>query len=254
MRILVLGGTTEARRLAERLAERSEFEATLSLAGRTEQPMPQPIPYRSGGFGGIAGLAQWIETHGIQAVVDATHPFAERIAANAAAACALARVPLCVLTRAPWRRSAGDNWIEAADMASAVRALGDAPRRVFLTVGRLSLPSFEAAPQHEYLVRTVDPPDPPSALPHLTLILDRGPFDAAAETELMRAHEIQILVTKNSGGAATYGKIEAARSLGLPVVMVRAPDGTTGVPRFQDPDDVLAWLDDHRRAAALRGV
>ncbi len=240
--------------MAERLAERPEFEATLSLAGRTGQPMAQPIACRIGGFGGVAGLAQWIETHGVRAVVDATHPFAERIAANAAAACALAGVPLCVLTRTPWRRGEGDNWIEVPDMAGAVGALGDAPRRVFLTVGRLSLPDFEAAPQHKYLVRTVDPPDPPPALPHLTLILDRGPFDAAAEAELMRAHKIQILVTKNSGGSATYGKIEAARALELPVVMVRTPGGTAEAPRFEDPGEVLSWLDDHRMAAALRGV
>jgi precorrin-6A/cobalt-precorrin-6A reductase len=236
------------------MAERPEFETTLSLAGRTEQPMPQPIPYRRGGFGGVAGLAQWIEAHGVQAVVDATHPFAERISANAAAACAMTGVPLCVLTRAPWQNTAGDQWIEVLDMASAVKALGDEPRRVFLTVGRLALPEFEAAPQHHYLARTVDPPEPPLALPHLTLILDRGPFDAVAETELMRVHKIQILVTKNSGGAATYGKIEAARSLGMPVVMVQTPDAAKHVPRFQDPADVLLWLENHLGAAALRGV
>jgi precorrin-6A/cobalt-precorrin-6A reductase len=254
MRILVLGGTTEGRQLAERLAERPEFETTLSLAGRTERPVPQPIPYRRGGFGGVAGLAQWIEKHGIQAVVDATHPFAERITANAAAACAMTGVPLCVLTRAPWQKIDGDQWIEVPDMTRAVMALGDAPRRVFLTVGRLSLPDFEAAPQHHYLARTVDPPEPPPALPHLKLILDRGPFDAAAEIDLMRAHKIQILVTKNSGGAATYGKIEAARALQLPVVVVQAPAEASGVPRFQNLADVVSWLEDHLRAAVLRGV
>ena len=254
MRILVLGGTTEGRQLADRLAERPEFETTLSLAGRTERPIPQPVPSRRGGFGGVQGLAQWIETHGIQAVVDATHPFAEQISANAAAACAITGAPLCILTRAPWARTVDDRWIEVPDMPSAVRALGDAPKRVFLTVGRLSLPDFEAAPQHHYLVRTVDPPQPPPALPHFTLILDRGPFNAAVETELMRARQIQILVTKNSGGAATYAKIKAARSLGLPVVMVQPPAEATSAPRFHDPAEVLSWLEDHFKAAILRGV
>lgn len=254
MRVLVLGGTTEGRQVAERLAERPEFEATLSLAGRTERPIPQPIPYRRGGFGGVQGLAQWIETHAIQAVVDATHPFADQISANAVAACAQTGVPLCVLTRAPWERTAGDNWIEVPDMASAARALGEIPKRVFLTVGRLSLPDFEAVPQHHYMVRTVDPPQPPPGLPHFILILDRGPFDATAETDLMRAHQIQILVTKNSGGAATYGKIEAARLLRVPVVMVHPPAVTTAVPRFHNPDEVLCWLEDHRRVADFRGV
>jgi precorrin-6A/cobalt-precorrin-6A reductase len=254
MRILVLGGTTEGRQLAERLAERPEFEATLSLAGRTERPISQPISYRRGGFGGIQGLAQWIETHRVQVVVDATHPFAAQISANAVAACAQTGVPLCVLTRAPWQKAPGDNWIEVSDMASAVRALGDAPKRVFLTVGRLSLPEFEAAPQHQYLIRSVDPPQPPPALPQSKLILDRGPFDTAAEIDLMRSHDIQIVVTKNSGGAATYGKIEASRALGLPVVIVQPPAGATGVPRFEDPAKVLSWLEDHLRAADLRGV
>ncbi len=157
MRVLILGGSTEATRLAARLAEEPAFAPILSLAGRTQHPMPPPIPYRIGGFGGAAGLTAYLRDARIDCLVDATHPFAERMSANAEAAAAATGTPLVVFTRSPWTPQSGDHWLECEDAASAAQALGPAPRRVFLTVGRLQLPAFESAPQHDYLIRAHRP-------------------------------------------------------------------------------------------------
>lgn len=244
MRILVLGGTTEASRLARALAERSDIEATLSLAGRTLDPAAQPIPTRIGGFGGIAGQAAYLRDHGIEAVVDATHPFAEQISRHAAEAARLTGTPIVALVRPAWGRAAGDRWIEVGDLDAAARALGEAPRRVLLTTGRLGLDHFTAAPQHHYLVRTIDHPGDLPGLPHHELLLDRGPFDLGAERELMRRERIEVVVTKNSGGVATYPKIVAARELGLPVVIVQPPVRPE-VPQVNDVAAVFAFLAAH---------
>jgi precorrin-6A/cobalt-precorrin-6A reductase len=250
MKVLVLGGTGEGRALADRLAGRPDFEATVSLAGRTAHPAPLPLPTRIGGFGGPEGLARHLSDAGIDALVDATHPFAERISANAVAAATLTGVPLVVLARPPWTRGPGDRWTEVADLAAAAAALGPVPRRVLLTVGRLGLAAFAAAPQHDYLVRTIDDPGD-AGLPRARVILERPPFDAAAEAALMRREGIEVVVTKNSGGPATYGKIEAARALALRVVLVRPP-ARADVPTLHDPDAVIDWLVAH--AGARRGV
>jgi len=220
--ILILGGTSEASALARLLAQRGKPPALLSLAGRTLKPAPQPLPTRIGGFGGATGLADFLKANGISAVVDATHPFAEKISANAALACAETGTPLLVLRRRPWQPQPGDAWTQVEDAAAAALALGKKARRVFLTVGRLELPAFLPYSQHRYLIRTVDPPEvlPPKA----KLILDRGPFDEKAETALLLKEKIEVIVTKNSGGDATYAKIAAARALELPVILLRAPD------------------------------
>ncbi|MDJ1158839.1 cobalt-precorrin-6A reductase [Chelatococcus sp. SYSU_G07232] len=244
-RILVLGGTTEAGRLAAALAARREMAAILSLAGRTAEAAPSALPRRIGGFGGIEGLMRWLAAERITAVVDATHPFAARISVNAAAACAALGLPLARLTRPAWTPQPGDRWQEVADARAAALALGAAPRRVFLTVGRLTLDAFTVAPQHRYLVRTIDAPDPPPALPDLTLVTARPPFTAEAETALMREHAVEVLVTKNSGGAATAGKLAAARALGLPVVVIRRPE-KPAADTFLTVEAVLAWLEAHR--------
>jgi len=219
-RILILGGTTEARELAGALAG---FDVTLSLAGRTAAPARQPVPVRVGGFGGVAGLAEHLRTERIGLLVDATHPYAATISAHAAEAAALAGVALLVLRRPAWRRAEGDDWIEVADVAAAVAALGEAPRRIFLALGRQELAGFAAAPQHDYLIRSVDPVEPKLGVPCATYLLGRGPFDAGAERAMLEAHRIERIVCKNSGGAATYGKIVAARELGLRVVMLARP-------------------------------
>jgi precorrin-6A/cobalt-precorrin-6A reductase len=252
-RILILGGTMQARLLAERLAPRADLAVTLSLVGRTAAPAPQPVPLRLGGFGGATGLAAWLEAQAIDLLIDATHPYAAQISANAAEAAALAKLPLLVLARPAWEPVAGDRWSEVPAMAAAVEALGGTQRRVFLAVGRNEIAPFTAAPQHFYLVRSVDPVGPQLMLPHAEYLTGRGPFAEADEHALLVRHRINVVVAKNSGGAATYGKIAAARSLGLPVIMLRRPAGPRG-PTVASVDEALARLDHVLASEAARGV
>ena len=249
MRVLILGGTSEARALAARVAELRDIEAVLSLAGRTRAPQTQPIATRIGGFGGIERLCAYLQAERIERVIDATHPFAEQMSRHAAVACARLGIPLLILTREPWQKQTGDNWIEAADLNEAVRALGDAPKRVFLTIGRLGLAAFAGAPQHFYLIRTIDPPDDLAALPQHQLILARGPFAVEDEERLMREASIDVLVTKNSGGHATYAKMIAARRLRLPAIVITPPP-RPDVPVAHDIESALCFL----AHAAPRGV
>ncbi len=247
MRILILGGTGEARELSQRMAADATIDATLSLAGRTRNPWLPPIPFRMGGFGGVDGLRDYLAAEDIEAVIDATHPFAVQMSEHARLACEAAQIPLAVLTRPPWQPHDGDRWIVVDDVEAAVAALGEAPQRVLLTHGRLQLAAFARRPQHSYLVRTIDRPDDIEALPQHRLILERGPFDTARELRLLRDEHIDVIVSKNSGGAATYPKIEAARELGIAVVMIRRPAAGAGAELF-DVDAVMAWLDAHRPA------
>jgi precorrin-6A/cobalt-precorrin-6A reductase len=249
-RILILGGTTEARRLAARLAERADVAVTVSLAGRTTAPAAHAVPVRIGGFGGAEGLGQYLTAERVDALVDATHPYAAIISANAADAATAARVALLALRRPPWVALAGDRWIEVADAAAAVQALGGAPRRVFLALGKGEIRTFARAPQHYYLVRSVEPVDPPLAVPHASYVTGRGPFTEADDRALLAGHAIDLIVAKNSGGTATYGKIAAARALGLPVVLLRRP-ALPDVPTVATIEEAVTWLD---HALALRGV
>jgi len=253
-RILILGGTAEARLLAQRLAARPEFEVTLSLAGRTQAPLVQPVPVRSGGFGGVEGLARHLQEHRVDALIDATHPYAPRITANAVAAAAQARVPMIVLGRPAWQPVTGDRWIEVADTDEALQVLGREPRKLFLALGRQEIEGFERAPWHHYLIRSVDPVDPPLALPSVEYLLARGPFDEAEERALLLRHGIEFVVAKNSGGSATYGKIAAARALGLTVLLFRRPPEAP-CRRVATVGEAIAWLDAHAAGGALeRGV
>lgn len=250
MRILILGGTTEASALARLVADDPRFEATLSLAGRTATPAGQPIAMRSGGFGGAASLARHLEDQGIAAVIDATHPYAARISANAVAACRQAKVPLASLPRAPWEARPGDRWVDVPSTEAAVQSLGTDRRHVFVTVGRQELHLFAAAPQHRYIARLIDPPQQACLPPDLVLVRQRGPFDFEAERRLLHDEAIEIMVSKNAGGGATYAKIEAARALGLPVIMVERPHKPTGTV-LAGPEEAMAWLAHER---SLRGV
>jgi precorrin-6A/cobalt-precorrin-6A reductase len=261
MRILILGGTSEASELARRLGGDRRFVATLSLAGRTTAPrmaaITKPIATRSGGFGGADGLVQWVKDNRIEAIVDATHPFATRISANAVAAARIAGIPLLSLVRPPWRQQEGDKWICVANTDEAMTALGEKPQHVFLSIGRQEIGAFCAAPQHSYLVRSIEPPEADTLPPYAELILQRGPFEPEAEIALMRAHAIDIVVAKNSGSDATYAKIEAARALGLPVVMIEQPEK----PRSSLSGDIAficeqlaALARDHVSALSERGV
>ena len=221
------------------------MRAILSLAGATANPAPVPIPQRVGGFGGPEGLAAYLQAERIDAVVDATHPFASRMSANAMAGCSATNTPLVVFTRPPWVREPGDRWIEVATMDDAVAALGLRPKAVFLTQGRLQLTAFTRAPQHRYVVRAIDRPAAIDALPKCKLILARGPFSLADELALMQREQIEALVTKNSGGPATYAKIVAARALDIEVVIMRQPPAPE-TETLHDLDAVLAWIAAHR--------
>lgn len=238
--LLILGGTSEANALARAVAE-ARIPATYSYAGRVDTPRPQPVPVRTGGFGGTEGLIRYLKAERITHVIDATHPFAAQMSRNAAAACAATGIALIALTRAPWAAQPGDRWNDVPDIAAAVRALGAAPARVFLAIGRMHLAEFAAAPQHAYLLRLVDAPTAPLPLPDCTVEVARGPFDTAADTALLRAHRTEIVVSKNSGGAGAYAKITAARALGLPVVMIGRP-ALPARAEVHDPAAVLDWL------------
>ena len=246
LRLLILGGTSEASALARRIADEPDVAAILSLAGTTAEPAPTPVTRRIGGFGGAEGLAAFVAREHIDAVVDATHPFASRISANAVAASGATGTPLVVFTRPPWTREPDDRWIEIAAMDDAVTALGTQRRTVFLTQGRLQLAAFAQAPQHRYIVRAIDRPAEVDALPDHKLILARGPFSLADELALMKHEGVEMLVTKNSGGRATYAKIEAARALEIEVVVVGRPPAPEA-ETHHDLDAVLVWIADHRR-------
>ena len=240
LNVLVLGGTTEASALAGELAART-IPATLSYAGRVANPRTQPVPVRVGGFGGVQGLAHYVRDTGVTHLVDATHPFAATMSANAVHAAGLAGVPLIALTRPAWRPVFGDRWHTVADVEAAVLALAGPARRVFLATGRLHVQAFAAQPQHHYLLRFVDAPAVPPALPHHTLIVDRGPFDAAGDERLLRAHAIDVVVAKNAGGTGAEAKLIAARALGLPVILIDRP----AIPARREVysvADVLRWL------------
>ncbi len=253
MNILILGGTGEARQLARALAGRGYMAVTLSLAGRTAQPAPQPVPVRLGGFGGADGLARYLRDQRVDVLIDATHPYAAIISANAAAAAEAATVKLLALRRSAWTKREGDDWIEVGSVAEAVAAIGQAPRRVFLTLGRKEIQPFAAAPQHDYLIRSVDAVDPKLAVPHAAYITARGPFTETDDRALLERNRIEIIVAKNSGGDATYGKIEAARTLRLPVVMLKRPV-LPDVPSVATVEEVVAWLDHAMTPSTARGV
>ncbi len=240
MRVLILGGTADANRLAAAVANDARIDAVLSYAGRTENPTPPPISWRVGGFGGIDGLADYLRTESIARVVDATHPFAAQISGHAVTACAVAAVPLLALERPPWQCAPGDRWIEVDDLKGAAEALGVAPRRVFLGIGRVHLKTFAAHSQHVYLVRLVDPPRAPLPLPDAEVVVARGPFDRAGDRAML------------AGGCSASAKIEAARDLALPVVMVRRPF-IPARAKVETVAEVLRWLG-HDKPPAERGV
>jgi precorrin-6A/cobalt-precorrin-6A reductase len=247
LRILILGGTTQASQLARALDGRDDLSPILSLAGRTQNPLPVPIPSRIGGFGGVDGLVAFLRKEKIDVLIDATHPFAAQMSAHARAASRQSQIPLLVFFRPAWTPGEGDRWTEVPDMEAAVAALGAAPRRVFLTQGRLQLAAFAAAPQHSYLVRAIDEPAELALLPNHKFVSARGPFALEDELALMREEKIEFLVTKNSGGEATSAKLLAARILGVPVVVVARPEGGDA-EQASRLDEVLRWIEAHRPA------
>ena len=221
MRALILGGTAEARALAKRLVGEGWF-VTSSLAGRVSNPKLPVGNVRIGGFGGPAGLTRWLISDATEVIIDATHPYAEQISESAAEAARATGIPLVALHRPAWEKQPGDNWIEVSSMQEAADVVADRFYSPFLTIGRQQLAPFADDSNGRYLIRCVEQPTPP--LPkNRKIILSRGPYDVAAERKLMRDYAVDCVVTKNSGGAATYAKIEAARDLKKPVVIVQRP-------------------------------
>lgn len=250
--VLILGGTTEASALAGELAQRG-IPAVLSYAGRTGHPKVQPVPVRVGGFGGADGLAAYLRENGVTHLVDATHPFAAVMSANAVQAAKLAGIPYMALTRPAWTPVPGDRWSHVPDISAAVEALAGPARRVMLALGRMHVEAFAAQPQHHYLLRFVDTPDVPPALPRYSLVVDRGPFDAASDIALMQAHAIDVIVCKNAGGTGAQAKLTAARTLDLPVIMIDRPT-LPERSEVHNVTEVLHWLDHPADPMAERGV
>jgi precorrin-6A/cobalt-precorrin-6A reductase len=246
--ILVLGGTAEARELAGAL-DADGVHVTSSLAGRVSRPRLPAGTVRIGGFGGPHALARWLTEHGATAVIDATHPFAERISASAATACPRAGVPLLRLQRPGWSAAPGDVWHWVDDLHAAAAAIAAHGERVLLSTGRQGLAAFADVQDAWFLVRCVEPPEPPLPLRH-RLLLDRGPYTLAGELALIDEHNIDLVVSKDSGGELTQAKLHAARERGLPVILVRRP---------QRPDtatvgsvaDALAWARAREQERAL---
>ena len=204
------------------MAERG-LNAALSYAGRTEAPRAQPIPVRIGGFGGADGLARYVQDHRITHLIDATHPFAATMSRNALAAAKATGTPLLTLTRPGWTPQPGDCWQSVPDIAAAASALAEEPRRVMLALGRMHVEAFAAQSQHHYLLRFVDRPEQPPALPDHHLVVDRGPFTAEGDMRLLAEHRIELVVCKNAGGSGAEAKLTAARRLGIPVMMIERP-------------------------------
>jgi precorrin-6A/cobalt-precorrin-6A reductase len=242
-RLLILGGTAEAAALARGVAARfgDMLQVTNSLAGRTERPGPLPGQIRIGGFGGPRRFAAYLTAHGIDRLIDATHPFATRISAEARLACEEAGVPRLLLLRPPWRRHPLDRWIEVDSLDAAAAIVGCVGRRAWLTVGASEIACFSAATGVRFLVRLVDPPRRHLPLRCYEIITGRGPFTLADERHRLERHAIDVLVCKASGGAATEAKIIAARELSLPVVMVRRPAPEPG-QAAETIEAALDWL------------
>ncbi|MGW5680673.1 cobalt-precorrin-6A reductase [Nonomuraea sp. NPDC003754] len=236
-RILILGGTAEARALAAALD--GAVHVVSSLAGRVRDPRLPVGEVHVGGFGGAAGLAAWVAANRIDAVVDATHPFARRMTAGAVEACRTAGVPLLVLRRPGWPPRPG--WVLVDSLEEAARTLPSLGRRVFLTTGRRSLPVFAGLSGMWFLARSVDPPEPPVPA-NVHVVLARGPYTVEGERALIREHRLDVLVTKDSGGEMTTAKLTAAAELGLPVVVVRRPPLPEDAVLVETVAAAVAWV------------
>lgn len=245
-RILILGGTGEAARLARLLASRAEFDVVTSLAGRTRRPAAIPGRVRTGGFGGVEGLSAYLASERVDAVVDATHPYAEAISRHAACACGALGIARVQLWRSAWSPLEGDRWLRVANPGAAAEAVAEVPVSengcVFLSTGAGDVKAFGGLRTVRFLVRLVDAPSTPLPLARCELVVARGPFAVADERKLFRDHRVELLVSRNSGGTATYPKLVAARELRIPVVMVDRPDPVPDRSRVETVEEALDWL------------
>ena len=231
----------EASSLARKVAA-AGLTATMSFAGRVDRLKPQPLPMRIGGFGGAAGLSDYLRNNRVTRVVDATHPFAAQMSGNAIEACREAGIPLVALTRAPWVAEQRDRWTRVASIDAAANRLACDARRVFLAIGRMHLNAFTGNPQHFYLLRLVDQPNEDLGFPNSKIVFARGPFTFEDDLALMRKHRIDLVVSKNSGGTGARAKIEAARELGIDVLMIDRPTLPDRL-EVHSVDEVMGWLD-----------
>lgn len=238
-RVLVLGGTTEGRALASACAGLPGVETISSLAGRTSAPLLPPGAVRVGGFGGVAGLIDYLHSERIDAVVDATHPFAATMSSHAVAATAETGVPLLVVRRPGWTEQPGDDWHRVPSLAAAAAVVPELGSRVFLTTGRQTVAAFAGVEECWFLARSVEPPEPPMPR-RLSIVLDRGPFTVDGERKLLTGHRIEVLVTKDSGGAAP--KLAAARELTIPVVLIDRPPAAETADKVATVPEAVAWL------------
>ena len=247
MRILILGGTHEAFALAEWLADMAGIEIISSLAGRTREPRLPRGPLRIGGFGGAEGLARYLHEERISHLINATHPFAAQMSANAVAAAERTGIPLLRLLRPAWEAQPDDRWVTARHAAEAAELCRREGGRIFLTLGTGELDAFAGIHNAHFLVRMVDAPDQ-VPLSDYRIITARGPFSLEDELQLLAQHHIGLVVAKNSGGGATYAKIEAARKMGLPVIMIERPAIALDPqsPAVATIEDVLAWIQQQR--------
>jgi precorrin-6A/cobalt-precorrin-6A reductase len=243
-RVLILGGTGEAAQLAAQAVALPGVEVITSMAGRVRHPVAPAGRMRIGGFGGVAGLIDYVRQQHVELLIDATHAFATQMSHHVATVAQVCGLPHLMLVRPPWEPVSGDYWLAVESIAAAVAALPGIARRVFLTIGRQELAAFAPLQGLWFLMRMIDPPLPDTPVPSGTLILERGPFTPEGERQLLQTYAIEAMVSKNSGGDATYAKIIAARELGLPVVMVQRPPMPPG-EQVADVEHAMAWLRQH---------
>jgi len=236
-----LGGTGEAVELAAKVAAIPGTTVITSLAGRTRPPTASFASTRVGGFGGVPGLIDYLRQQRIDISIDATHPFADGISGNAAAAATAVGIPHLQLVRPAWEPTQGDRWIDVASHEAAAGILPGLAERIFLSIGRQELEKYAHLRELWFLMRAIEPPLPDAPMPPGNFRAERGPFSLNSERALLQDYRIGAIVSKNSGGDATYAKIIAARELGIPVVMVRRPPMPPGV-RVGDVDSALRWL------------
>jgi precorrin-6A/cobalt-precorrin-6A reductase len=243
-RVLILGGTGEAAQLAAQAVALPGVEVITSMAGRVRQPVAPAGRRRIGGFGGAMGLIDYVREQHIELLIDATHPFATQMSHHAATAAQVCGLPHLMLVRPPWEPVSGDRWLAVESIAAAVAALPGIARRVFLTIGRQELAAFAPLQGLWFLMRMIDPPGPDTPVPPGALLLERGPFTLEDERQLLQTYAIEAVVSKNSGGNATYAKIIAARERGLPVVMIQRPPMPAGA-QVAEVEHAVAWLRQH---------
>jgi precorrin-6A/cobalt-precorrin-6A reductase len=241
LRVLILGGTGDAAELAAKVANISGVEAIASLAGRTREPSTPVGNFRIGGFGGVTGLIEYLQHQQIDVLIDATHPFANHISWNAAAAATKVGIPRLLVNRPPWDKIEGDIWVEVENITDAAAALETSAKRVFLTIGRQEISAFSHLQEMWFLMRMIDPPNSDAVIPPGILLCDRGPFTLANEKEILINHHIDTIVSKNSGGNATYPKIIAAREMGIKVVIVNRSPLPPG-EQVADVETAVKWL------------